>query len=164
MPKVLVVYYSRGGNTAKMAEAVGKGAGEVVGVEVEIKKAQEATPGDLVSADGIIMGSPVYFGTMAAELKKVIDESITRYGKLDGKAGGAFASSGVLGGGNETAVLDILKALLIHGMIVKGSVKGAHYGAVAIGAPDEKALKECAALGRSVAELTKKLSASRESE
>ena len=157
MAKVLVVYYSRSGNTAKMAEAVGEGAREVKGVAVEVKKVEEARIEDLLSADGIILGSPVYYGTMAAELKKFIDESVKLHGKLDGKVGGAFASSGVMGGGLETTVLDILNSLMVHGMIVKGDFKGPHYGAVSVRAPDKTALEGCRRLGRSVAELAKTL-------
>ena len=157
MAKVLIVYYSRSGNTEKMAEVVKEGLDEVSGIDVEMKKVAETTPDDLVEADGIVMGSPTYYGTMASELKKLIDESVKHHGKLDGTVGGAFATSGVLGGGNETTALDIVKAMLIHGMIVKGNWRGAHYGAVSVGAPDENALKEGRKLGKSVGELTLKL-------
>lgn len=159
MAKVLVVYYSRSGNTQKMAQVVAEGAREVAGAEAEVRPAAEVTPDDLLRYDGIIMGSPVYFGGMAAELKTLIDESVKHYGKLTGKVGGAFASSGAIGGGTETTVLDILKAMLIHGMIVQGTTQGAHYGAVAFGAPDERACKDCRGLGRRVAELAKRLAA-----
>jgi len=157
MAKVLIVYYSRSGNTAKMAEAVKQGVSEVEGVSVEMKKVEETKPEDLLKADGIIMGSPVYYGTMAAELKRLIDESVKFHGKLDGKVGGAFASAGVMGGGIETTVVDILRALMIHGMIVKGDFKGAHYGSVSVGAPDKTARDGCRRLGSTVAELARKL-------
>jgi NAD(P)H dehydrogenase (quinone) len=157
MPRVLITYYSRSGNTEKMAEEVAAGAREVSGVEVSLRPSTEVTPDELLGYDGIIMGSPVYFGSVAAELKTLIDESVKHYGKLTGKVGGAFASSGAIGGGTETTVLDILKAMLIHGMVVQGTTKGAHYGAVAFGAPDERACKDCRGLGRRVAELATKL-------
>jgi NAD(P)H dehydrogenase (quinone) len=157
MAKVLVVYYSRSGNTEKMAQAVAAGAKEVSGVEVEARPVGSVTPDDLLAADGIIMGSPVYFGSMAAELKTLVDESVKHYGKFTGKVGGAFASSGAVGGGTETTVLDILKAMLIHGMIVQGTTEGAHYGGVAFGEPDERAVKDCKGLGRRVAELVVRL-------
>ncbi len=153
MAKMLIVYYSRSGNTEKMAEAVANGAKAVAGVEVDLRPVAEVTPDDLLAADGIIMGSPVYYGTMAAELKSLIDESVKHHGQFTGKVGGAFASSGGPGGGNETTVLDIVKALLIHGMIVQGDAQGDHYGAIAVGAPDERSKKECEKLGRRVAEL-----------
>ena len=153
MAKMLITYYSRSGNTEKMAQAVANGAKAVSGVEVDLRPVAEVTPDDLLAADGIIMGSPVYYGTMAAELKSLIDESVKHHGRLAGKVGGAFASSGGPGGGNETTVLDIVKALLIHGMIVQGDAQGDHYGAIAVGAPDERSRKECEKLGRRVAEL-----------
>lgn len=157
MAKLLITYYSRTGNTQKMAEAVAAGARAVAGVEVELRPVAELSPDDLLQADGIIMGSPVYYGTVAAELKQFVDESVKHHGKLIGKVGGAFASSGAIGGGTETTVLDILKAMLIHGMIVQGDPGGSHYGAVAFGAPDERGRKECRKLGKRVAELALKL-------
>ena len=116
-----------------------------------------STPQDLLEYDGILMGSPVFYGTMAAELKKLIDDSVAYHGKLTGKVGGAFASSANVGGGNETTVMDIVKALLIHGMIVPGSADGDHYGAVSIGSPDARAEDECRKSGKLVAELAVKL-------
>ena len=157
MAKVLIVFHSRSGNTAKMAQAVMEGVEEVDGVTVDVKRVEDATPEDLTAADGIIMGSPVYYGTIAAELKKLIDDSVKFHGQLDGKVGGAFATAGVTGGGAETTVLDLLKTMLVHGMIVKGSHQGAHYGPVCVKAPDEKALDRCRKLGTDVAELTLRL-------
>lgn len=157
MAKVLVVYYSRSGNTRAMAEHVAAGCREVPGVQVDLKPVADVTPDDLLGYDGIIMGSPVYYGSMAAELKSLIDESVCHHGKLVGKVGAAFASSGGPGGGNETTCLDIVKAWMIHGMIVQGDPRGDHYGAIAVGAPDERSQKECRRLGQRVAELTVKL-------
>jgi NAD(P)H dehydrogenase (quinone) len=157
MAKVLVTYFSKTGNTAQMAEIVAEAAGEVEGAEVELKEVAAISPDDLLEYDGIIMGSPTYYGTMAAECKQLIDESVKHHGKLAGKVGGAFSSSGGPGGGNETTVLDIIKALMIHGMIVKGDAGGDHYGPIAVGAPDERSQKECMKYGRSLAELCVKL-------
>jgi NAD(P)H dehydrogenase (quinone) len=159
MPKVLITYYSRSGNTEQMAQAVAAGAKQVKGAEVEVRPVEELSPDDLLKPDAIIMGSPVYYGTMAAELKSLIDQSVKHHGKLVGKVGGAFASSGGPGGGNETTVLDIIKAQLVHGMIVQGDSGGDHYGPIAVGAPDERSRKECQKLGRRVAELVLRLSA-----
>ncbi len=157
MPKVLIVYYSRSGNTKQMADFVADGAREVNGVEVECRSVADVTPEDLLEPEGIILGSPVYYGTMAAELKDLIDRSVKFHGQLDAKIGGAFASSGGPGGGNETTVLDLLKALMIHGMIVKGDAQGDHYGPIAVGAPDERSQAECRKLGQRVAELVMRL-------
>jgi NAD(P)H dehydrogenase (quinone) len=57
----------------------------------------------------------------------------------------------------ETTVLDLVHALLVHGMIVKGESGGAHFGAVAVGAPDDAAIQACERLGKSVATLAQKL-------
>ena len=92
---------------------------------------------------------------MAAELKKLIDDSVSHHGSLDGKVGAAFSSSANVGGGNETTVLDILKAMLIHGMIVQGDPKGDHYGPVSINAPDKRSASMCTKLGVRTAKLVK---------
>jgi NAD(P)H dehydrogenase (quinone) len=157
MPKMMIVYYSRSGNTRQMADEVAAGAREVTAVEVDVVPVSDATPDDMLQADAIVMGSPVYYGTMAAEVKQLIDESVCHHGKLAGRVGGAFASGGGIHGGVETTVLDILKALMVHGMVVKGEAMGDHYGPCGKGAMDERTQGECRRYGRAVAELTLKL-------
>jgi len=156
MAKALIVYYSRSGNTRKMAETIAEGVKKEE-VAAEVRDVKDVTPDDLKAFDAIVVGSPTYYGSMAAEIKKLFDDSIRFHGKLDGKIGAAFASSANIGGGNETTILDILNAMLIHGMIVQGDHKGDHYGPVAIGAPDERAIKECLRAGARIARLVKKL-------
>lgn len=156
MAKVLIVYYSRSGNTKQMAELVAEGVRDT-GAEVEVKAVADTPLEDLLAADGIIMGSPTYYGSMAGELKTYLDESVKLHGKLVGKVAGAFSSAGGPGGGNETTIMDILKALLIHGMIVPGNVSGDHYGPIAVGAPDKRSEKQCRVMGRIVGDLTKRL-------
>jgi len=156
MTKILIIYFSQTGNTEKMAHAVADGVNEEGGA-YKVKKVQEASVDDLLDVDGIVIGSPTYFGTMAAEMKSFLDHSVIHFKKLKGKVGGAFASSALLGGGNETTVLAILQALLIHGMIVEGTTEGGHYGPVALGPPDQRSTEECKQLGRRVARLVKKL-------
>jgi NAD(P)H dehydrogenase (quinone) len=157
MPRMLVAYYSRTGNTKRMAEEIAAGAGEVPGLQVDLRPIADVPTDNLLHFDAVVLGSPVYYGTMAAEVKALIDKSVKLHGKLAGKIGAAFASSGGPGGGNETTVLDILKALLIHGMVIQGDPEGDHYGPIAVGAPDERSCKECRRLGRRVAHLTTKL-------
>jgi len=159
MPKVLIVYYSRTGNTQRMAEMMAE-AIRAEGLRVECKKVQDTTVDDLLAADAIIAGSPTYYGTMAAELKELFDRSVERHGRLNGKVGAAFASAANLGGGSETTVMDILKVMLIHGMIIQGDPEGDHYGPTSIGAPDERAEAECRRRGRRVAQLVKRLAES----
>jgi len=121
-----------------MAELVADGARKEKDVEVEVKPVQNTKTEELLDADGVIMGSPTYYGAMSADIKKLIDDSVKFHGKLDGKVGGAFSSSGQLAGGNETTIMSILKSLLIHGMIVQGTPSGDHYGPVAVGRPDDR--------------------------
>lgn len=160
MAKVLIVYFSHGGNTRKMAEALGLAVSQA-GCQVEVKRVGDASVDDLAAADGVLLGSPCYFGNMAAPIKQYIDDSIKHFGKgeLEGKAAGAFASTGGIGGGGELALLGLLGGLLIHGMVVQGLRKGGHFGPLAIGEPDERVLAECQRYGAQFAGLVKRLSA-----
>ena len=160
MAKVLIVYYSQTGHTEKMANAVEEAIRQE-GIEAVKKRVEDVQVDELLEFDGIIIGSPTYYGIMAWPIKKLIDESVKFHGKLAGKVGAAFSSSANIGGGNETVILSILEALLIHGMVVQGEPKGDHYGPVAINEPDERALKGCKRLGQSVANLVKRLEAAR---
>jgi NAD(P)H dehydrogenase (quinone) len=154
--KIIIIYYSRSGNTEKMAQAVREGV-EKEGVPVTCKRVEKVKVRELLQYDGIIIGSPTYYGSMAYQIKKLLDESVQFHGELAGKVGGAFSSAANIGGGNETTILDILKGLLIHGMIVQGAPQGDHYGPVAIGAPNQKAKTQCQKLGQRIAQLVKKL-------
>lgn len=157
MPKILIIYQSKTGNTRSMAEAVEEGV-KKEGVEVVRKKIEDAHVDDLLEPDGIIIGAPTYFAATTAEVKKFIDTSIKHFRKLEGKIGAAFASCGDLGGGAETAILDILRAFLVHGMIVPGFTSGGHYGPVSVGPPNEERKEVCQAMGSYIAKLVKKLS------
>jgi len=158
MSKALVVYYSQSGNTRKMAESISEGI-KKEGLEVALKEVKDVSASELLQYDAIVVGSPTYYGSMAAEVKKLFDESVEFHGKLDGKIGAAFSSSANIGGGNETTILDILNAMLIHGMIIQGDYSGDHYGPVAIGAPDARSIKECLRYGSRIARLVKKCTA-----
>ena len=160
MVEVLVIYHSKTGNTAKMAEAIGAGA-RSSGIKVSVKKVGEVVLDDLLSAGGIIIGSPTYYGQMASEIKLLFDGSSAVRGQLENKVGAAFTSSGSHEGGNQTTLLSIIQAMLIHAMIVVGDPieAGGHYGVVAVGEPDGKVLEACKLLGLRVGNLVKKLSA-----
>jgi len=153
--KILIVYDSRSGNTEKMAHAVAEGVSEE-GVDVEVKKVDEASIDELPGVDGLILGSPVYYGLPTAKLKKFIDDSVKYHGKLDGKVGGAFASSGGTHTGAETTVIALNEALFIHGMVIQGTSGSNHYGAASVGGPDDKDIENCRKLGSRVASLVKK--------
>jgi len=159
MAEVLIIYQSKTGNTEAMAKAVAAGIRKE-GVEVYLKRIQDANVDDLLEPDGIIIGSPTYFAATTAEVKKFIDKSIKHFGKLEGKAGAAFSSSGDLGGGNEIAILDILRAFLVHGMVIQGYTSGGHYGPVSVGAPDKERKEVCEAFGAKFAKLVKRLTKS----
>ncbi|MEM1552736.1 MAG: NAD(P)H-dependent oxidoreductase [Candidatus Bathyarchaeia archaeon] len=159
MAKILVIYDSKTGNTEKMAYAVAEGAKEVEGTEVIVKKVDQTSLEDLLAADGIIMGSPTYYGQMSAKLKALIDGSVKIHGKLEGKVGAAFTSSGGTATGAETTLLSIINAMLIHGMIVQGRANDKHYGAAAVEKPDKEELEYCRELGKRTATLVKKLKA-----
>ncbi len=156
--KILVIYYSQTGNTKSMAKEVTEGV-KAEGIDVELKDVEKVKSKELLKVEGIIIGSPTYYGGMAYQIKHLLDESVEFHGDLDGKVGAAFSSSANVGGGNETTILDIINAMLIHGMIVQGDSSGDHYGPVAIGAPDERSSEQCKRLGQRTARLVKKLSA-----
>jgi NAD(P)H dehydrogenase (quinone) len=132
---------------------------EVDGASCLIRNCEEVTKEDFLGSAGIIAGSPVYFGLMAAELKKVFDQFIGVRKKMEGKVGAAFATSGDATGGKETTMMSIIQSFLIYGMIVVGDPMSAtgHYGVACAGAPDEKTRDNAIKLGKRVAEVAKKL-------
>ncbi len=157
--QVLVLYYSRGGNTRNLAEAVVQGVESVEGVRCLLRSTDEVSKEDFVESGGIIAGSPVYFGVMAAELKKVFDDFVGVRRKMEDKVGAAFATSGDASGGKETTIMSIIQAMLIYGMIIVGDPMSAtgHYGVACVGAPDAGTQQNAFKMGARVAELVKKL-------
>ena len=155
--KILVIYDSKTGNTEKMAYAIAEGAKKVGGIKVEVKKADETTMENLKEADGIIIGSPTYYGQMSAKIKNLIDRSVEIDGKLEGKVGAAFTSSGGTASGAETTLFSILQAMLIHGMIIQGRPRAKHYGAAAVGTPSKEEVQSCHDLGERTANLVIRL-------
>jgi NAD(P)H dehydrogenase (quinone) len=157
--QILILYYSKGGNTRKLAERIGEGVESVSGVKALLKSTQEVKKEDFVDSAGIIAGSPVYFGAMAHDLKRVFDEFVIIRKKMENKVGAAFATSGDPSGGKETTLISIIQCLLIYGMVIAGDPMDAtgHYGVACVGAPDEKISENGRKLGRRVAELCKKL-------
>ena len=156
--KVGVVYHSQTGNTEKMAREVAKGVRQGPDqVEAVLSSAEETDEASLLDWEGIIVGSPTYYGLPSASIKDLFDRSVTHHGQLQGKVGAAFTSSANRGGGNETTIVAILEMMLIHGMIIQGTPERDHYGPVALGQPDERALECCLDLGERVARLCNKL-------
>jgi len=131
---LLIVYYSKSGNTKKMAEAIADGARTVKNVEVVLKTVEEATNKDLVTADCIILGSPSYFRLPAWPVKKFIDESVEVFELLKGKKGGVFASAA--GKKGAKVCLQGLKDMLEeHGIII---VRRGLIGLIVKGRPSVK--------------------------
>jgi NAD(P)H dehydrogenase (quinone) len=160
MGKILVLYHSNSGNTAKMAELVGEGAATVPGMEVRLREVSAATADDVVWCDGIAVGSPTNMGIISWKMKQFWDDEMRpHWMKVDGKIGCAFSSSGGWGGGNELACQSILTVLMNFGFLVFGVTDYAakmmtlHYGAVAAREPRGDDIKAaCRKLGQRLAE------------
>jgi NAD(P)H dehydrogenase (quinone) len=142
MAKILVLYYSSYGHIETMAQAVAKGAAEVPGTVVDIKRVPEimseeaakaahfkvdqaaplASVADLVEYDAIIFGTPTRFGNMAAQMKNFLDQTggLWFQGKLIGKIGSVFVSTATQHGGQESTILNFHTTLLHHGMVLVG--------------------------------------------
>jgi len=93
--KVLILYCSRSGNTKKMAKAIAESM-KSDAIDVTVEDVGKLNVSSLPNYDGIVLGSPTYFSNVAWQVKRVIDESIVRYGgkKLKGKVAGIFTSAG----------------------------------------------------------------------
>jgi NAD(P)H dehydrogenase (quinone) len=139
MPDILVLYYSRHGATAELARQVARGIDGVTGCRARLRtvpaiasgsSAATAAPGgaafatheDLRECAGLVLGSPVRFGNMAAPLMAFFDgtSSLWLTGVLAGKPAGAFTSGSTPHGGQETTPLGMLLPLLHHGMLIVG--------------------------------------------
>ena len=156
MPSGLVIYYSRSGNTKQMAETIARAMNDAH-LPTKCKSVTDTSVDDMLAADAVVVGSPTYYGRMAAPVAQLFDDSVKSHGKFDGKIGAAFSSSANIGGGNETTIQGIINMMLIHGMIVQGDPQGDHYGPVSIGKPDNRVVEQCQRRGRRIAELTKRL-------
>lgn len=141
LPYILVLYYSRTGQTAEMASQIARGVARESGIEARVRTvppvspdtdsslppvpdqgAPYATADDLANCSGLAIGSPTRFGNMAAPLKYFLDGTgdLWLNGRLAGKPAGAFTSTGSLHGGQEATLLTMLVPLLHHGMVLCG--------------------------------------------
>ena len=157
MTRILVTYFSATGNTKALAEAVIDGVKSVSGVECVVKTVAKTTNSDWLSADGIIIGSPTYFGQMASKVKLMIDKTEKIYHQLEGKVGAAFTTSGGAGCGHEMTNMSIITAMLVAGMVVQGTTRGPHFGPFAVGEPGKADLEKAKAYGSLIANLAHKL-------
>jgi NAD(P)H dehydrogenase (quinone) len=159
MGKILVLYYSKSGNTKKMAEFVVEGASQISGIEVHLRSVFEATADDILWCDGLALGSPNQLGMMAAEMKKFWESNMTLWQKIDGKIGCAFSSQGGWGGGAELTCQNLITLLMNFGFLVFGVSDYVapqftlHYRSVIAGAPrHEREIASCRKLGQRLSE------------
>lgn len=147
MPKLLVVFYSRTGNTARLADAIAEGAGRIRFTEVDVRRLDDLAPAevidgipswreardrlaaryrtlesavDLAQYDAVVFGSPTRYGVMAAELSRLLEQAaeLQAQGLFDNKVGSAFTSVQLPQGGHETTVWSIMTPLANLGMIL----------------------------------------------
>jgi len=159
---VLVAYHSVTGHTEKMAQGVVEGATRIPGTTVVLKRVGDVAAGDLLSADAVVVGSPVYWSNMSGEVKKFFDDWQLKFGifpdfKMRDKVGAAFATGGQVSSGKEVTMLTILAAMLGNQMIAVSG--GGAFGASATtegDSPgiDDKELASAKELGARVAEVT----------
>jgi len=132
-PLVLITYYSPSGSTKQLAEAIGEGARSVEGVEVVLVPIGEVNPQDLLNAQAILVGSPVYNGNIAPAVQEFINSWPFEGRPMKDKLGAAFVTGGGISIGEEGVMLDILRTMLIQGMVVMGGEEvEAAFGASAI--------------------------------
>jgi NAD(P)H dehydrogenase (quinone) len=141
MTKILILYYSRDGATAEVANLIARGVESVSKTEAMIRtvpdvstvceKTADSIPktgavyaslDDLANCDGLALGSPTRFGNMAAALKHFLDGTTGLWfsGALAGKPAAVFTSTGSMHGGQESTLLSMMLPLFHHGMILLG--------------------------------------------
>ena len=132
-PLVLIAYYSPSGSTKQLAVAIGEGARSVEGVEVVLLPIAEVTQQQLIDAQAILVGSPVYNGNIAPAVQEFINSWPFEGRPMKDKLGAAFVTGGGISIGEEGVMLDILRTMLIQGMVVMGGNEvEAAFGASAI--------------------------------
>lgn len=164
---ILIVYYSDTGTTEEMANGVAEGVQRDSNATAILKTVEQVTSNDLDAADGIVLGSPTYWGTIATPMKNFLDIN----GFWGGKVGGAFSTGAMKTGGKEHVVVSLLLALMMKGVIIVGPVydfgfaqSGAFGASAMTGPPDvgvsKPELDDARALGERVAEIAVKLKSS----
>ncbi|MDX1813976.1 MAG: flavodoxin domain-containing protein [Candidatus Bathyarchaeia archaeon] len=141
MPKILVLYYSRSGNTEKMAEAVVEGAKSVGNVEVELRYHVDAE--DLSRFDAVLVGTPTYNHKLPVDIEKLFEEAAANGIDLKGKVGAAFGSYGWSGEAPKY-LLEIMKS--------KFEMQVTEPPLLSKYEPDEKLLSMCRDFGKRVSE------------
>jgi NAD(P)H dehydrogenase (quinone) len=140
-PYILILYYSRTGSTAQLAQYIARGVERIIGMEARVRTVppvsttceavdkvvpDEGAPyahlDDLRHCQGLALGSPTRFGNMAAPLKYFLDgtSSLWLAGDLVDKPACVFSSSSSMHGGQESTLLSMMIPLLHHGMVLLG--------------------------------------------
>lgn len=135
--KFSIIYYSRSGNTKRMAERIAQGAGKVSGVEAKLFELDAIDDAFLEESKVVVLGTPTYLASMAGPVKTWLDGAPRKY-KLAGKLAGAFATEDYIHGGGDIAVQAILSHFMVLGTLVYsgGGAHGKpviHLGPVALG-------------------------------
>ena len=163
---ILITYYSKTAHTQSLAEEVAKGASSIPGVQVVVKKIDQTTTKDLLNADAIIVGSPVYNANIAPEVVQFMSTWPFEGNPLKDKIGAAFVTAGGISAGEELAQVNILQSMLVFGMIlVGGNDWTSAFGASAItnegvfktAQLDKIFLQKGFSLGKRVATIAKKM-------
>ena len=161
-PTVLIAYYSQSGNTKTMALAVEEGAKSVAGVRVFMLPIDQVSTKEVLEADAIVVGSPVYNANVAPEVQRFINSWPFEGRPLKNKLGAAFVTGGGISIGEELVQLNLLHSMLIQGMLVMGGEETeAAFGASAItgeapfqsGKVEDQFLAKARGLGKRVAEM-----------
>lgn len=163
---ILITYYSKTAHTQTLAEEVAKGAASIPGVQVVLKKIDQTTTKDLLNADAIIVGSPVYNANIAPEVVQFMSTWPFEGNPLKDKIGAAFVTAGGISAGEELAQVNIIQSMLVFGMIlVGGNDWTSAFGASAItnegvfktAQLDKIFLQKGFSLGKRVATIAKKM-------
>ncbi len=163
---ILVTYYSKTAHTQSLAQEVAKGASSIPGVQVVLKRIDQTTTKDLLDADAIILGSPVYNANLAPEVVQFISTWPFEGNPLKDKIGAAFVTAGGISAGEELAQVNILQSMLVFGMVlVGGDDWTSAFGASAISNEsifktenvDKIFLQKGFSLGKRVATIAKKM-------
>ena len=141
MKQILVLYYSRTGNTERMAKAVAEGA--KISDDVKVEMNYHVEPEDLNAFDAVLVGTPTYHHEMAVEFKNLFEEAAVKGINLKGKVGASFGSYGWTGEAPKL-VVEIMK--------FKFEMQVTEPPLLARYLPDQKTLNDCRDLGRRVTE------------
>lgn len=166
--RILLAYHSETGNTAKLAQAVREGALAAGGVEVMMRKTSEVTERDMTSADAVLVGTPVYWGSLSGQTKSFLDRLANSLRKArlemgEGRAAGVFCTGGAVSSGKDLARLTAIAAFLAMRFAVVGGVDREGYGILgpqattAGSAPNETELAEAKAFGERFVRVAKRL-------